>query len=773
MKKRILAMLTVLIMLVCMVPVNTLAVCTDCQNAPYVPGELLGSHFRKCEGCGNESSGGSCTPDQHGFCTICGALVTHTCNSDVVEMKSTYHQYKCSFCGEKQGNSAQHKYNGRPYVAISSDEHAKFCECGYQQAAKQHNYEDGVCKQCGYKEEHECSYEAGVTSDGNGKHTVKCECGKTVEISCLDNDGDGKCDSCGYQKYVHTCSFDAGITPNEKGSHRINCDCGKYVVFQCQDADGDNKCDSCAESMYEIPNVEHEHNYVTHSNNDGTHTTSCNCGGAVTLNCMDYDGDNYCDSCGYRKYVHVCEGGAWTSNNDGTHSSKCSCGTVMDGPNACQTINGKTCYICGYNMHECDYDAGVTSNNNGTHNINCECGKFVEFTCLDNDGDGACDSCGYVKYVHECEGGAWTSNNDGTHSSKCSCGKLMDGPNACQTINGKTCYMCGYVMFKCDHKNMVTDVTKEPTCTEDGYKMSKCPDCGDTVEGKITAKGHDFQNGKCTACGITDPDCQHPNGVEKYTPATCTDAGSHSFWCPDCNFEKMEILPALEHMKVEKIEAATCTSEGKIHVVCRRCDELLLEKVLPVRDHVKIDKSYPATCTEDGLEHVVCSACDQVLRDKVIPAGHKFEDGHCTVCGNSCNHENGVEEEVAATCTSEGSHTFVCPDCKLEKKEVYPALGHVEKEKDQEPTCTQPGVHHVVCTRCNELLVEKELPVVAHKYENGKCAVCGTSEPNYVEPSTPIDPVIPEEPEDTKTEEKNNWLTLDLFGFHIVGNTGK
>lgn len=772
MKKRILAMLTVLVMLVCMVPVNALAVCNDCQNAPYVPGELLGSHFRKCEGCGNEFSGGSCTPDQHGFCTVCGALITHTCNSDVVEIKNNTHQYKCSFCGEYQGNRASHKYSGRPFVAISAEEHAKFCECGNQQTAKQHKFENGVCKDCGYKQDHKCSFEAGVTSNGNGKHTVKCECGQSVEISCMDNDGDGKCDSCGYQKY-HTCNFDADITPNEKGSHRINCDCGKYVVFQCQDADGDNKCDSCAESMYEIPNVEHEHNYVTHSNNDGTHTTSCNCGGAVTINCMDYDGDNYCDSCGYRKYVHVCEGGAWTSNNDGTHSSKCSCGTVMDGPNPCQTINGKICYICGYNMHECDYDAGVTSNNNGTHNINCECGKFVAFTCLDNDGDGACDSCGYVKYVHECEGGAWTSNNDGTHSSKCSCGKLMDGPNACQTINGKTCYMCGYVMFKCDHKNMVTDVTKEPTCTEDGYKMSKCPDCGDTSEGKIFAKGHDFQNGKCTACGISNPDCQHPKGVEKYTPATCTDAGSHSFWCPECNFEKMEILPALEHMKVEKIEAATCTSEGKIHVVCRRCDELLLEKVLPVRDHVKIDKSYPATCTEDGLEHVVCSVCDQILRDEVIPAGHKFEDGHCTVCENACNHENGVEEEVAATCTSEGSHTFVCPDCNLEKKEVYPALGHVEKEKDQEPTCTQPGVHHVVCTRCNKLLVEKELPVVAHKYENGKCAVCGTSEPNYVEPSTPIDPIIPEEPEDTKTEEKNNWLTLDLFGFHIVGNAGK
>ena len=49
--------------------------------------------------------------------------------------------------------------------------------------------------------------------------------------------------------------------------------------------------------------------------------------------------------------------------------------------------------------HECTFEAGVTSNEDGTHNVNCECGAYVTITCLDNDGDGKCDSCGYVKYV--------------------------------------------------------------------------------------------------------------------------------------------------------------------------------------------------------------------------------------------------------------------------------------------------------------------------------------------------------------------------------------
>ena len=38
--------------------------------------------------------------------------------------------------------------------------------------------------------------------------------------------------------------------------------------------------------------AEHEHDYKAHSNNDGTHDLSCNCGLRVqNITCLDYDGD--------------------------------------------------------------------------------------------------------------------------------------------------------------------------------------------------------------------------------------------------------------------------------------------------------------------------------------------------------------------------------------------------------------------------------------------------------------------------------------------------
>ena len=90
--------------------------------------------------------------------------------------------------------------------------------------------------------EHEHDYKAHSNNDGT--HNLSCNCGLGVEnVTCLDNDGDGKCDSCGYVKYV-------------------------------------------------APDEEHEHDYKAHSNNDGTHELSCNCGLSVkNITCLDYKGD--------------------------------------------------------------------------------------------------------------------------------------------------------------------------------------------------------------------------------------------------------------------------------------------------------------------------------------------------------------------------------------------------------------------------------------------------------------------------------------------------
>ena len=66
----------------------------------------------------------------------------------------------------------------------------------------------------------------------------------------------------------------------------------------------------------------------------------------------------------------------------------------------------------------------------------------------------------------------------------------------------------------CDHAYGEFEVTKNPTCTEEGENKSTCPECGDVIVEKTDALGHDFGEWEKT----TDDD---GNTVEKKVCKTC------------------------------------------------------------------------------------------------------------------------------------------------------------------------------------------------------------------------------------------------------------
>ena len=59
-----------------------------------------------------------------------------------------------------------------------------------------------------------------------------------------------------------------------------------------------------------------------------------------------------------------------------------------------------------------------------------------------------------------------------------------------------------------------------------------------------------------------------------------------------------------------------------------------------------------------------------------------------------------------------------------------PECEHDERSTHrEEPTCTEAGYVDEVCDICGEVLSHEELPA-GHKYENGKCTVCGERDPD-------------------------------------------
>ena len=107
----------------------------------------------------------------------------------------------------------------------------------------------------------------------------------------------------------------------------------------------------------------------------------------------------------------------------------------------------------------------------------------------------------------------------------------------------------------------------------------------------------------------------------------------------DCDLIAVEVT--CDHDHTTRTETpATCTEDGSVTVICDDCDEVLSTETLPATGHSTVVKNAKdATCTEPGYTgDKVCTVCGETGETgetgEVIPAaGHSYKDGKCTVCG--------------------------------------------------------------------------------------------------------------------------------------------
>ena len=229
---------------------------------------------------------------------------------------------------------------------------------------------------------------------------------------------------------------------------------------------------------------------------------------------------------------------------------------------------------------------------------------------------------------------------------------------------------------------------------------------GTYTETAGTAKTYEYNNGAWTS------ECVH-----NWADATCTAPKT----CTLCGATEGE---AKGHTEViDAAVAATCTATGLTEGKhCSVCGEVLVaQTVVPATGHTEvIDKAVAATCTATGLtEGKHCSVCNTVLvaQTETPAIGHSFGEWVVT---------------QEATCTEEGQERRDCANCDHYETRKVDALGHTEVvDAAVAPTCTATGLTEGKhCSVCNEVLVAQTVvPVADHKYENGKCTVCGEADP--------------------------------------------
>lgn len=374
-----------------------------------------------------------------------------------------------------------------------------------------------------------------------------------------------------------------------------------------------------------------------------------------------------------------------------------------------------------------------------------------------------------------------TNDTDGSWTRKCAtCGKeeVLVIPAGGHKFEGApevtkiaTCKETGTEVYKCSAhtgdkacgvtitvtvpvaQHEIKLVTEKATCTKEGKITVACENCTKDfgIEATLPIKAHSFDNGTvvaptCTTSGYTTYECACGYAYNKYDEskpatghtfddtieanvtieeATCTEAGTKTVKCKDCNVKNVTALPKTEHSYTETAKAATCTTAGTKTYTCE-CGYSYVEFTSEANGHTFGDWTEIQAPTTDkyGIKKRVCTVCNKAEElAMVAPIG---------------DHEFKVEETKSATCTEPGTKVYTCTnhtDCQANYSETLPALGHKQTLKYSAATCEAKGSTKIVCSveDCEAVIDSKGIPALGHDWTqrsitNATCVAAGKIE---------------------------------------------
>ena len=289
----------------------------------------------------------------------------------------------------------------------------------------------------------------------------------------------------------------------DKGDHNYN---GGVITVQPTCTTPGTKtytCTICGDSYTEtIDNGGHTYN-------DGVVTTPPDC---TTTGVMTYT----CTGCGdtYQKSIYA---------TGHSYQSKVTAPTC--------TANGYTTYTCV----DCGDSYVADSVPSTGHSYGgavvtqptCSENGYTSYTCMDCGASYKDNIVSALGHKYQSVVTAPTCTADGYTTYTCSVCKdsyvsntvTAKGHSYQSKVTAPTCTTGGYTTYTCatcgtsyqSDKVAATGhsyrtVVTAPTCTTAGYTTYTCTDCGYTYTGStVAAKGHSYSAGKCTVCGVADP----------------------------------------------------------------------------------------------------------------------------------------------------------------------------------------------------------------------------------------------------------------------------
>ena len=337
-----------------------------------------------------------------------------------------------------------------------------------------------------------------------------------------------------------------------------------------------------------------------------------------------YSGDTWCKDCGKKilsgQTIAKTENHSWDA---GKVTTKATC-----------TEEGEktfTCSVCGDEK---------TEKISATGHQHTEIRNKKEATCKETgySGDTWCKDCG--KKILSGQTIAKTGNHSwdaGKVTTKATC-----------TEEGEktfTCSICGdektEKVSATGHQHTEIRNKKEATCKEEGYSGDTwCKDCGKKIlSGQAIAKteDHSWNQGEIT---------KEP---------TCKEEGEKTFTCSICGNTKTEKVSTTDHqhMEIRNQKNPTCKEAGYSgDTYCADCGVKIFsgQTIAKTKNHNwdgGVITTEP-TCTERGEKTFTCTICGNTNTKKVNATGHRY--GAYKVVKEPTNKRKGLKSKTCSVC---------------------------------------------------------------------------------------------------------------------------
>ena len=290
-----------------------------------------------------------------------------------------------------------------------------------------------------------------------------------------------------------------------------------------------------------------------------------------------------------------------------------------------------TCSVCGDEK---------TEKISATGHQHTEIRNKKEATCKETgySGDTWCKDCG--KKILSGQTIAKTGNHSwdaGKVTTKATC-----------TEEGEktfTCSICGdektEKVSATGHQHTEIRNKKEATCKEEGYSGDTwCKDCGKKIlSGQAIAKteDHSWNQGEIT---------KEP---------TCKEEGEKTFTCSICGNTKTEKVSTTDHqhMEIRNQKNPTCKEAGYSgDTYCADCGVKIFsgQTIAKTKNHNwdgGVITTEP-TCTERGEKTFTCTICGNTNTKKVNATGHRY--GAYKVVKEPTNKRKGLKSKTCSVC---------------------------------------------------------------------------------------------------------------------------